>query len=548
MRVYETKQFQQVASFIDQRPFRKVRFSKDNRYIISNNGFSKGTEYSIYRQDYDDMGSSIKAWELPQNYTNILVEKRVSNTYTITYNPIFAQMAVPYDDIDEYAEGVARIEKNKLFGYVDSVENIIIPIQYEEAANFKNGVAVVRKNGKYGVIDKKGKEILPIIYSNITSTPSYTFIVRKGEKVGLFDFTGKSLLPTTYGLLAYVVDDLYAFKEYDSTATNKKLQGIINEKGKIIQQAQYESMRNFANGFTIVWTPAKSSFGAMNRKGAISISTQYTDLQYFTNKNYPFVVAEQTVVLPNKKAVRLFGVIDSLGKIVLPISYEAIGDFDKGIAQITQKGKVGLIDSTMKIILNPDYQAIGKVKNNLLWIKQHNLYGFADLTGKIIISPQYAQVTDFEEGTAIVKQQRHWYRINTQNQKMIAKLKDYQNIEPFDNGVAKVRKNGLVGLIDQTGTETIVPIYNLIGEFRNGLALVQYDTKFGYINAKGEEVISTVYTEIQAFSEGMARFKRDTVSGYLNLQGVEVIKSAAFSKLQDFRNGMALLQKDDKYG
>jgi len=548
LQVHETQEFRQVALFFDQRPFRKVKFSSDNRYVIGNNGFSKGAEYLLYNEYYYDMGGSIKAWELPQNATKTSISKQLSTIDTIIYNPIFAKMAVPYDDIDDYAEGLARIKKGNLFGYVDSVENITIPIQYDEATHFKNGLAVVRQNGKYGVIDKKGKEILPLLYTNITVTPAHTLIVRKNEKVGLFDFSGKSLLPIEYGLLSYVVDDLYAFKEYDSSANSRKLQGILNKKGKIIQQPQYESMRDFANGFTIVWTPAKPSFGAINRKGEVIIPNQYTDLQYFTNKNYPFLLAKQTVLIPNKKAVHLFGVIDSLGKIVLTISYEAVGDFDKGIAQITKKGKVGLIDSTMKIILPTDYQAIGKLSDNLLWVKQNNQYGFVDITGKIVIAPQYAQVTDFEAGTALVKQHKHWYRINTQNQKIIAKLKNYERIETFDNGVAKVRINNLVGLIDQTGTETVVPIYSLIGEFRGGLALVQFQGKFGYINAKGEEIIPTVYTEIQAFKEGMARFKRDTVSGYLNLQGVEVIKSAAFGSLKDFENGLAIVQKDDKYG
>ena len=548
LQVYETQEFRQVALFFDQRPFRKVKFSSDNRYVIGNNGFSKGADYLLYNEYYDDMGSSIKAWELPQNATKTSISKKLSTIDTITYNPIFAKMAVPYDDIDDYAEGLARIKKGTLFGYADSVENVTIPIQYDEATHFKNGLAVVRQNGKYGVIDKKGKEILPLLYTNITVTPAHTLIVRKNEKVGLFDFSGKSVLPIEYSLLSYVVDDLYAFKEYDSSANSRKLQGILNKKGKIIQQPQYGSMRDFANGFTIVWTPAKPSFGAINRKGEVIIPNQYADLQYFTNKNYPFLRAEQTVLLPNKKAVHLFGVIDSLGKIVLPISYEAIGDFGKGIAQITKKGKVGLIDSTMKIILPSDYQAIGKLSDNFLWVKQNNQYGFVDITGKIVIAPQYAQVTDFEAGTALVKQHKHWYRINTQNQKIIAKVKNYQSIETFDNGVAKVRMNNLVGLIDQTGTETVVPIYSLIGEFRSGLALVQFQGKFGYINAKGEEIVPTVYTEIQAFKEGMARFKRDTVSGYLNLQGVEVIKSAAFGNLQDFENGLAIVLKDDKYG
>ena len=67
----------------------------------------------------------------------------------------------------------------------------------------------------------------------------------------------------------------------------------------------------------------------------------------------------------------------------------------------------------------------------------------------------------------------------------------YDEIYPYEKGLAKVLLNGKFGLItDVADAEPLVePKYDYIGPFKNGLALVALNGRRGLINEKGEEVV-----------------------------------------------------------
>jgi hypothetical protein len=550
LQLYNTQNLSSFTSYFDQRTFHKIRFAAGDKYVITSS--KPQTQYG----DYYDLGANIKAWECPLTSSPLIEMSHHPKEETVTSKTppsgaggLFDYL---YDDIEDYSEGLARIEKGGLFGFIDTLENIVIPMQYQKAENFKNGVAKVTKDNKLGIIDKTGKVILPLEYDDIDITDVNTFIVEKRDKYGLFDRQGKELLPFNYVYLKHIVGDLYSNRVFlEETNTNKiNLLGLITSSNKVVVANNFYQILDFKNGLVIMKILDRENKTmicyAANRKGEIIVKPQYADIQLFDKVTTSFFKVNKEIS-KGKNKEKLFGVIDSLGKIILPLEYEYIGEFNKGISMIKKRNSYGLIDSTMKIILEPDNQAIGKLQDNFMWVQKNNLYGFADITGKIVIPIIYEKVTDFDKGTALVKQNKHWYRIDQSGKKIIAKQKKYESILPFTNGLAIVWENKKYGLMDKTGTEIVVPIYEQIGTYQNGLALVKYE-KFGFINPQGQEIIDTKYDELSEFSEGFARFRRDTIKGYLNNLGIEIIKSVDFQEHNDFKNGLAKIKKDDKYG
>ncbi|BAZ48643.1 serine/threonine protein kinase [Nostoc sp. NIES-4103] len=59
-----------------------------------------------------------------------------------------------------FAEGMAEISINCKQGYIDTTGKIVIQPQFEEAKFFSEGLAAVRIEGKFGYIDMKGKFII----------------------------------------------------------------------------------------------------------------------------------------------------------------------------------------------------------------------------------------------------------------------------------------------------------------------------------------------------------------------------------------------------
>ena len=100
-----------------------------------------------------------------------------------------------YDDIDCLSEGLARIERDGKYGFIDNTGQVVIPPKYDLAWDFSEGLARVSQNGKYGFIDKTGKVVIPLKYDKADSfyngvagvldhsTGEAFYINRQGERL-----------------------------------------------------------------------------------------------------------------------------------------------------------------------------------------------------------------------------------------------------------------------------------------------------------------------------------------------------------------------------
>ena len=70
---------------------------------------------------------------------------------------ISASESQKYNRVGEFSEGLALIEQNGKYGYIDTQGNIAIAPQYDEAGNFSEGLVAVVLDGKSFFIDGAGK-------------------------------------------------------------------------------------------------------------------------------------------------------------------------------------------------------------------------------------------------------------------------------------------------------------------------------------------------------------------------------------------------------
>lgn len=68
---------------------------------------------------------------------------------------------VPYDEVYIFQEGLALVQQNGKYGYIDRTGTLIIPTQYDYAGAFSEGLAPVKQKGKWGYIDRNGTWRLP---------------------------------------------------------------------------------------------------------------------------------------------------------------------------------------------------------------------------------------------------------------------------------------------------------------------------------------------------------------------------------------------------
>ena len=129
---------------------------------------------------------------------------------------------------------------------------------------------------------------------------------------------------------------------------------------------------------------------------------------------------------------------------------------------------------------------------------------------------------------------------------------NYDYIENFHDGMARVTKGDKIGFIDKMGNEVIPCIYDPLEmdvnlSFSNGLALVSKDDELFYINKKGEKAFPLNYECSYGFSEGYAIVEKEGKYGFIDTTGKEIVP-CIYDYVNDFSDGMATVIKGDKYG
>ncbi len=71
-----------------------------------------------------------------------------------------------YDDMMCLHDGLAVVNKDGKWGFIDKTGKVVIPLQYDYASNFSEGLALVKKDGKSGFVDKTGKAVIPLQYDD----------------------------------------------------------------------------------------------------------------------------------------------------------------------------------------------------------------------------------------------------------------------------------------------------------------------------------------------------------------------------------------------
>lgn len=65
-----------------------------------------------------------------------------------------------YEYLGSFNNGLAKMKKNKKWGYVDTTCNVVVPPKYNEVQNFSDGMARVRLGQKWGLLNTSGAEII----------------------------------------------------------------------------------------------------------------------------------------------------------------------------------------------------------------------------------------------------------------------------------------------------------------------------------------------------------------------------------------------------
>lgn len=113
-----------------------------------------------------------------------------------------------FDYAEPFVDGIALVEVNGKYGYIDESGKYIVYPKFDNARSFCEGMAVVSSGGVWGVIDKKGKWILPPLYTEIKdySEGLAAFYSSLAEKWGFMDVKSNTRIKPQYDK---IIDSFY---------------------------------------------------------------------------------------------------------------------------------------------------------------------------------------------------------------------------------------------------------------------------------------------------------------------------------------------------
>ena len=309
-----------------------------------------------------------------------------------------------FDKVGSFSEGLARFERDGNWGYIDPTGAVVIEPKFPWAKDFQEGLAKVQVtgqslgyDGRWGFIDKIGKIVIAPDYetviggghSNIGSDDDDGESFQEGlalvtakHKSGFIDKSGKIVIPIQFAYAYPFSEGLAAAAISDEP---NSLWGFIDKTGKWAIAPQFESVSPFSNHLATV-TRGHDCF-YINQAGESALRAAPSS----PDNNCMDMSATFAEGLASFKFGKLYGFMDSSGRIVIKPQFETTYSFSEGIAAVKKNGKWIYIDKTGKAVIDPvGYMPSGSFHHGLAFVRTEDMrYGYIDRSGKFVWKPTF---------------------------------------------------------------------------------------------------------------------------------------------------------------
>ena len=308
--------------------------------------------------------------------------------------------------------------------------------------------------------------------------------VKVKNEWGYMDLQGKLIIPASYSEAGFFNEDIAAVVQNDKY-------GFISKANKFIVEPIYDEVSDFSDGRSVVEKDGK--FGMIDRNGYAIFEPVFEELG----------PVSEGMIFARKDS--LYGYYSKNRISLIPERFEEAESFENHQARVRILGKKAIIDSLGSFVVKPFFDEVDFFNDTLLIFVENEKYGICNLNGNPILAANYEYIGKLVDNRAIIVDQGKIGYVNEYGAIVIpASFEVYPNYQSYGNfkmGLAKVRKNGKSGLIDENG-KTFVPFnFGEIGLISEFMACMKND-KWGYFDKMGKERIKFNYEYAESFRNG----------------------------------------------
>lgn len=415
-----------------------------------------------------------------------------------------------------------------------------------------------------GVVDKQGKIVIPFSYSRINFLSSFWIEAFNKEKQFWYTRKGETFLQEYESALPHANGYAIVFKA--------KKWGLVNAEGKLEIPLIYDRYKINQQGKcifyqaqdSVIYTPSVqspvTSISGTNKsplvpRGVLDLKTDR--VQIFDRYRGWYLVQKS----------RLFGLVDSLGKEILPIEYQELARRGSDLIYLYKKNRIGgywIISKNIKV--EPKYTYLNPVGDSsmLAIVGNGKDFGILDIEKENLLFP-YSNyfITYYKPYFALrVKNDSSsvWYvNLNEKRQNCALLDEKGQMVEKPDSVDIQPYPDGSYLIVpDLNEKSTPYPVLKssngkVLRQFKghyvnnDGSWIRYYDKSYNVKWVNYHHYKESDACEVDGIGEELYTIKKDELWGFTDLKG-HIIFPPGFSAVKASKNGWICAKVNGKWG
>lgn len=517
--------------------------NKDGKILIMNYEGEQTTETLldiVYEFGISSSTPTTYAWEKPQkvdglNYAIVGLEGKygiIDNQGKLVIYPKYSSLLIQKDGqfladgilINAFEQKIA-VKNNSVF---------IMPGDYDKIERLENGILLVSKNELFGCINQIGVVIIPLKYRSLTYQNNLLIAVCFDDtdetyKRGVIDFQENQIVPFSQQIDEIKIESEIILYKQDWHW------GAYTLQGQVICEPIYDHIVYVANNLIKVGLDGKDY-------------ESYNDYYWEDGERYDFTNYHEYSIIN-------WGLIDNNGNEILPLEYRAIADkVIDGLVEIRSNKRIGYVDITGRVLLEPTYKSISEFVDGYAVVSKTSYYYDEDGRDRErsvygVINSQFKEIIPCVFDSIEYEVEIGRFKTNvgykTIDGRFIAAVdgkellidKKYKYCKSFDDtcaiAVRVVDEHVNYGLVDKKSNDILPPIFSRLDHIENELYKFKINDLYGLVNSKGNIILQNKYNGIGKFEDNLAcvqvnvhsddRYGQRKLYGYVDSSGNEIL-------------------------
>lgn len=375
-------------------------------------------------------------------------------------------------------------------------------------------------NDKYGFIDTLGNWIINPQYDDASNFSEGFASVCKNDSCFYINKEGSKTSD-------YFFDETENYKDGIAIVKKDNVSFLINRSGQFISKGYQDINESFSKLYVC---KQNNLYGAINLKGEIVIPFTYNKLGNFKNR-FAYYMSSQ------------YGLVD-INNRTLEAQWDWISDVDSNsIAIVKKKTQFGLMNVNEQIILPCEYDYLTHCKDDIYLVVKNNLYGFFNSKEKCFVTsvefnynPSF-ESTYYTNGKYFKLIKDDEVALIDANGRYSINFGTYTNLFFAKCDIIRIQKKNKFGFMDRK-LKPIAPIeFDKATDFENNLAIVTKSNNAMLIDKSGKALYSIKNGEIKNYHQNLYLVKFNDLTGLIDDNGA-VILNLEFESIEEIYRGL----------